>query len=211
MRYSLICFLFCCVAIIQVQAHSPSLSSTLLVEQENDRWLLQIRGSLTAFETEIHHRFSKDAYQNPKEFRALVIQHVMEQVKLTFNKDQLVSFQQAKVKLGHETIVTMECIGIPETIDDAHIKNACFQHIYNSKNTLIIIREGMKKELFELKKQNQYTALVQKDGNDLMLTSPVTNILQGKLKQFTYGYWFLGISMLFVGYFFLKKRVDVSQ
>jgi len=37
------------------KAHQADLSSTLLVEQGENAWILQIRASLTAFEYEIEH------------------------------------------------------------------------------------------------------------------------------------------------------------
>lgn len=68
-------FLFLFFAIISFEValgHNPSNSTTLLIEGKDGSWMLQIRASLTAFEQEVHIRYSKDSYKTPEEFRNLV-------------------------------------------------------------------------------------------------------------------------------------------
>ena len=86
-----------------VKAHQPDLSSTILVEQGENKWVLQIRAALTAFEYEIEQTYGKDSYETPEEFQDLVIKHVQEHISILYNKANTAVLQNGKVKLGHET------------------------------------------------------------------------------------------------------------
>ena len=57
--------------------HDPGYSNTILIEQVDGSWVLQIRSALTAFEYEVHTNYGKDSYKSPEEFNALVIQHLI--------------------------------------------------------------------------------------------------------------------------------------
>ena len=141
-----------------VQAHQPDLSSTILVEKEANKWVLQIRASLTAFEYEVEHHYGKGAYASPEEFRELVIKHIQENLSILFNGENAVIFQHGVVKLGHETSVSFEVVGTPETIQSLTVKNSSFGDISRNQCALIILKKGMEKDQFILSRKNGHTA-----------------------------------------------------
>ncbi len=140
-----------------VQAHQPDLSSTLLVEQGENIWVLQVRAALTAFEYEIEQHFGEDSYATPEEFQGLVIKHIEENTFIKFNNTDGIVLQNGWVKLGHETSVTFEVVGTPETIQSLKVKNSSFSQISRNQSALMVVKKGFSKNQFTLNNNNQHT------------------------------------------------------
>lgn len=121
-----------------LQAHQPDLSSTILSEQGEDKWVLQIRGALTGFEYEIHQNFGKDSYATPEEFQELVIKHVKDNVSILFDESNNVVLKNGLVRLGHETNVIFEVKGVPGNFEEVKFKNSSFKDISRNQSALII-------------------------------------------------------------------------
>lgn len=149
--------------------HQPELSSTLLVEREDGTWFLQIRAALTAFEYEVHTHYGKDSYTTPEEFNALVIRHLMNNISITINEKEVISFQKGYVKLGHEANVIFEMQGIPQDIKKVLVSNSSFKDIENNQSALIILKKGFKKQRFALNNQNAHTAQLKATQNQFEL------------------------------------------
>ena len=49
MKYSIIILIWATCFCNKLQAHQPELSTTMLIEQPEGQWLLQVRSALTAF------------------------------------------------------------------------------------------------------------------------------------------------------------------
>ncbi|MFM7488129.1 MAG: hypothetical protein ACKO13_14560, partial [Cytophagales bacterium] len=92
-------------------AHSPDLSSMMIYEQ-NGKFLMIIKSSLTAFEGEINYIYGKNAYKTPEEFIQLVIKHVRKSSFVIINNDTI-RFANVQVMLGHETTLFAELTGSP--------------------------------------------------------------------------------------------------
>lgn len=144
-----------------VKAHQPGVSSTVLAEQENGKWFLQIRTALTALESEVRLRFSKDSYETPEEFKEKVIEMFKETISVSFDEQDAV-LVNPEVKLGHETIILFEFKGL-EAYQDIKVVNRSFEHIYKSKSTLVLLKKGFKKNKFFLEKENNYTVYLRTD------------------------------------------------
>ena len=123
------------------QAHQPDVSSTMLIDQGENKWVLQVRAAMTAFEYEVEQHFGKDAFATPEEFRDLVIKHVQENMFIKFNNMDEVVLKNGNVKLGHETSVVFEIEGTPETVNNLTVKNSSFSKIYHNQSGL---RKGLK-------------------------------------------------------------------
>jgi len=137
--------------------HQPELSSSMLVEQENGTWLLQIRSAMTAYEYEVHQNYGRDSYKTAEEFNALVVQHVMKNVAITINGLTAVNLQKGSVKLGHETAVAFEVHGMPNTIEKIAFTNSSFKDVHDNQSSLIVLKKGFNKKQFMLDNKNLHT------------------------------------------------------
>lgn len=142
---------------IAARAHKPELSSTILVEQGENKWVLQIRAALTAFEYEVHHRYGESSYSTPDEFKELVIKHVEQNVSVQFDNGQHIALENGVVKLGHETSVTFDLLGTPDNIDYASITNSSFSAIPRNQSSLMLVKKGYAKDQFKLDQRNAHT------------------------------------------------------
>ena len=136
--------------------HDASYSNTFLIEQADDSWVLQIHSALTAFEHEVHTNYGKDSYKTPEEFNTLVIQHLLKNLSVKINSNIPLNFKNGYVKLGHETSVVFEVVGIPKKVTKVLFTNSSFKDVYNNQNTLIILKKDFKKQIFLLNDSNQH-------------------------------------------------------
>ena len=146
------------VIIGALSAHSPELSSTILKEQENSKWVLVVRAPLTALQYEISTHYGESAYSSPEEFQALVVEHLKENVSIRLNEMDTLTLQKGMVKLGHETNVVFQLVGMPEVVNSLSIKNSSFKDIRRHQSALIVLKNQFSKTQFILDKENQYTA-----------------------------------------------------
>jgi len=151
------------------QAHAPDVSSTILVQQKDGTWVLQIRSALIAFEQEINNRYGLNAYDTPEEFMNLVIEHLQENLNLTFNEKEDVKLTKGLVKLGHETNVLFTVLNVPENFNTLSVKNSSFKNIHRSQSALIIFKEGFEKQQFVLNGRNNYTATLEVNKSNFEL------------------------------------------
>ena len=137
--------------------HDPLYASTILIEQEDGSWVLQIHSALTAFEHEVHTNYGKDSYKTPEEFNNLVLQHVLKNLSIKIDGKKTVSFKNGYVKLGHEASAVFEVDGIPKKVKKVLFANSSFKNVHNNQNTLMILKKGFKKQNFLLNDSNQHS------------------------------------------------------
>lgn len=152
-------------------AHQPDISSTMLVEQGENQWVLQIRASLTAFQYEIKYHFGDSAYATPEEFMQLVLNHVKENTAIQFN-DAHVSLDSGMVRLGHETNVVFKVSGTPEDIKSLAVQNSSFKDISRNQSALILFKEGFEKEQFILNKENEHAIKLKVVDSKFVIDTP---------------------------------------
>jgi len=160
------------LATITVKAHQPDVSTTMLVEKENNVWILQISASLTAFQQEIKTHFSETPYKTPEEFQQMVLEHIKNNLKIRFNEDQEITLSDGYVRLGHETKVVFEVFGVPAQINSVLVKNTAFEDIYKNKSALVLLKNGFNKEHFMLNEANDHTLSLQVDENEFVEIVP---------------------------------------
>lgn len=182
MRNYIIVFLFWMICFCHtVEAHQPELSSTMLIEQADGQWLLQVRSALTAFQYEIKTNYPNRIYKTPEEFQNLVLEHLKKNISVYFNGNEANSIviKNGYVKLGHETNVLFEITGIPSDIKSLSAKNSTFSEISRNKSALIIAKDGFQKEQFVLDNENQHTVelLVKNDQFELVKRSTIRQIM----------------------------------
>ena len=152
------------------KAHQPSTSTTMLVEQ-NNTWVLQISASLTAFQYEIETHYGKDAYKTSEEFQAMVLEHVKKNLNITFNSDEKFILGKGIVKIGHETKVVFEVVNVPSDFKTIKLLNSSFKDIYNNQSALVILKEGVDKDHFVLNNKNNHTQHLMVEGSKYVLIS----------------------------------------
>ena len=157
----------------EVKAHQTDLSSTILVEQNDNTWLIQIRAALTAFEYEIHQHYGEGVYATPEEFEELVIRHVQENISIRFNETNALVLQKGLVKLGHETSVTFEVAGTPESIQSLIVKNSSFSDISRNQSALIVLKKSFSKDQFILNDSNEHAVKLKVSNAKFELVTPM--------------------------------------
>lgn len=149
-----------------MKAHQADISTTMLVEKENGTWVLQISSSLTAFQHEIRTHFAETPYETPEEFQQMVIEHITNNLQLSFNDSQNITLGKGDVRLGHETKVVFQVFGIPSDIKSVLVKSTVFDDIHRSQSALVLLKEGFNKEQFVLNDANNHTMELQVNGNE---------------------------------------------
>lgn len=149
-------------------AHNPDFSTTMLVEKENNTWVLQISASLTAFQQEIRTHFSQTPYKTPEEFQQMMLEHIKNNLEISFNDGKFITLGKGIVKLGHETKVVFEVFGIPSDILAVRVKNTTFKDISRSQSALLLFKEGFGKKQFILNKFNNHTLVLEVSGNEFV-------------------------------------------
>ena len=190
--------LVCIIGLISMAsfAHNPDVSTTMLVEKENNTWVLQISASLTAFQQEIRTHFSETPYQSPEEFQQMVLEHIKNNLEVSFNDGALIALGPGMVKLGHETKVVFEVLGIPSDIKSVRVKNTTFADISRNQSALLLFKEGFSKDQFVLHNANNHILELQVKGN--------TFVEAGKSKASFFSPYFglLLIGLIGIGYVF---------
>ena len=134
-------------------AHSPDLSSMMIYEQ-NGKYFLAIKSSLTAFEGEIDYHFNKNAYKTPEEFQQLVSKHFQKNCLLIINNDTI-KFINPTVVLGHETTVFAELLNVPDKFNSLYVKNTVFKDVPNNMCELILTLKGLPQKQYILTNENK--------------------------------------------------------
>lgn len=137
-------------------AHQPDVSATMLVEKENNQWILQINASLTAYQHEIKEKYTDTGYSTPEEFKELVIKHLSENLIVLFNNQDTAVLQRATVKLGHETMAAFQVIGVPDSIKSLYVKNSSFKSIHRNQCALVLLKKGFSRKQFVLNDKNAH-------------------------------------------------------
>lgn len=190
-----------------ISAHNPDISSTALIEQGSDKWLLQIRSSLTAFEYEIEKHFGKSSYKTPEEFQSLVIDFVRDNVSIQLNDGESIILKNGLVKLGHETSVTFQLEKPLKDIETIKIYNGCFSNIARNRSLVFVLKEGIEKKQFEINEENNHSLkLAFKNGRVVPIKiSPET---QNHASFLGIALSILGISLL--GFIIFKRKQTKS-
>lgn len=168
MMYKRILFLGLLLVSMVTKAHQADVSTTMLVERENNTWVLQISASLTAFQHEVRTHFSETPYETPEEFQQMVLEHMMNNLHFSFNGGEEVTLSHGVVKLGHETKVVFEVFGIPSVINSVLVKNTAFKDIHKNQSALFLFKEGFNKEQFLLNNANNHALALEVSGNKFM-------------------------------------------
>ena len=187
-------------------AHNPEVSTTMLVEKENNVWVLQLSASLTAFQQEIKTHYAETPYKTSKEFQQMVLDHVKKNLHITFNNGDDVTFSMGIVKLGHETKVVFEVFGTPSDIKSALITNTVFEDIHRSQGALVLLKGGFQKKQFILNKTNDYTIALQADNNQF------TQVVEQKASLMSSAVIFTLIAIIGLGFLIiniLKRKKGV--
>jgi hypothetical protein len=185
-------------------AHQPDLSSTLLIEQKDGTWVLQIRAAMTAFEQEINFTKGANSFATPEEFQALVIEHLRSKINIKFN-DRSTPLENGVVQLGHETNVLFQIKDTTKRINTFEITNSSFEDIARNQSALVIMKEGFKQQQFVLNNNNKHQVT-------LKAVSPNFVLLQGKTPSIattSYSFYFMiggGLFTIGLVFFLLKKK-----
>ncbi len=151
MKRSLVFIFILCIHYL-ANAHQPDISS-LMIYQQNDKYLLIIKSSLGAFESEIEYKNGKNAYKTPKEFQDLVIQR-FEKHCLVKVDNQIVPLINPYVTIGHETTVFAELKNFPEKFSEIQVESTVFEDMPKSICEVILTLSNLPQKQYLLTKEN---------------------------------------------------------
>jgi hypothetical protein len=151
MKILVVFFLF---VVNMANGHSPDLSSLMIYEQ-NGKFLLLIKSSLTAFEGEIDYQYGKNAYKTKEEFIQLVIEHFRKNSLVIINNDTS-RFVNLQVQLGHETTLFAELTGKPKNGKSFFIQNTMFKDMPNNQTELIVATQALPQKQYILYNGNNH-------------------------------------------------------
>ncbi len=181
------------------EAHQPDLSSTILMEQGDNKWVLQVRAALTAFEYEIEQHFGAAAYTSPEEFQALLAQYVADNISMEWNGIAMVNLQNAVVNLGHETKVSYEVVGLPKNIQSLKVENTSFSDIARNQSALIVVKKGFPRNQFILNNDNRHAVELE------VINASFALMLPRPIKTWYYLLALLGMASLLTLLHFIYK------
>lgn len=150
-------FLLLLISGASLQAHQPDISTTMLVERGEGRWLLQLNASLTAFEYEVKTVFPGKTYSTPAEFQQLVLDLVLAKVEIDFNDGTKAELLNGIVKLGHETNVVFELKNVPASLTSVSVRNSTFRDIHRNQSALVFLKKGFERKQQILDGSNGHT------------------------------------------------------
>ncbi len=171
------------------QAHQPDLSNLMIYEQ-NGRFFLAIKSSLTAFEGEIDYLFGKNSYKSPEAFQQLAVIHFQENCLIIMNGDT-VKFQNPKVVLGHETTLFAELMNVPDQLQSICVKNTFFKDMPSNMCEIILAVKGINQKQYILENANQHEVKLKVENNNWM-------VVENKNSLLTNPYLFIGGVILLV-------------
>ena len=198
----LILFLLCTNI---VHAHQPDLSNLMIYEQ-NGKYILVIKSSLTAFEGEVDYLFGKNAYKSPEEFQLLVIKHFQKNCKLIMNNEPI-KLINPKVILGHETTLFAELSLVPKKISSIYVKNTLFKDMPVSLCEMILTLNDLPQKQYLLNNVNNYEVELQLENNSWTVVendSPNTTLILLAVVAFV-------LSASIVAVFVIRKRKQVPE
>lgn len=190
---------------LNLEAHQPDLSTTMLIEQEDGSWLLQIRAALTAFKYEVKTKYGDEAYASPEEFKSRVLEHIKNNFNITFNKTQIAQLDNPYVKLGHETNVVFQLKNVPDAISAVQIHNSTFAEIHNNQSALIVFGTEGSKNQFILNNENDHTQELLYNGKEL-IASTTFEEAKGNIRRMKYGTSFVLLSFIGIYFSIIKNR-----
>ena len=180
-----------------VQAHQPDLSNLMIYEQ-NGKYFLAIKSSLTAFEGEINYLFGSNAYKTPEAFQQLVITHFQNNCFVIINSDTT-RFVNPQVMLGHETTLFAEMMNIPDKPNSIHIINTVFKDMPSNMCEIILAIKGISQKQYILDNANQHEVRLAVENNNWM-------VVERRKPFLTTPYLFIGGGLLVFAILVFTKR-----
>lgn len=141
---------------ITVLGYSHPESSTSLFQGENGQWILEIQAARSAFDEVVHDEYPVEGYCPPEAFEELITSLLSKHLSLYFNSRN-VTLNNPMVTLGNEVTVNYK-IDDPGQLETVDIENTFFRHIYNSRSAMVVLKNGMERNLLTLDKNNDYIA-----------------------------------------------------
>ena len=188
------------------KAHQPKLSSTHLVEQGENKWLLQVQASLTAFEYEIEQHYGESSYASPKEFQKLLLEHVRQHLSIRINGEEMALSKEGIVRVGHDTKLAFLLTVLPEDFHSLQVKNTSFENIERNQSVLIVLKKGFLKRPFILNDTNGHTAELKVEANSFVLDNK-----DEEKSQNYFSIFLIGLSVLLVILFVSRQRLSLNM
>lgn len=137
-----------------VQAHQPDLS-TLMIYEQNEKYILLIKSSLTGFEGEVKYHNKENTYKTLEEFNELLKKYFEKNCFVIINGDSI-KFNNVQIQLGHETTLFAELTNVPKQINTFYAGCSMFKDMYNNKCELIVTTKDVPQKQYILNSDNNH-------------------------------------------------------
>ncbi|MFD1551547.1 hypothetical protein DNU06_03415 [Putridiphycobacter roseus] len=185
---------------MQVKAHSPNISSTIIAQQEDQKWILQIVTSMRAFQTIFKNNLGENAYSSIEEFKKLVLSHLKNNIKIVCDDQKVINISNGKISLGHEMKVAYPLINMPNDFRKIQVSNKSFTQFHNSKSTLIILKNGVISKPLELNKNNDFQLNLKIKNNKLMVNE------SNSILWLIFAFFCVILIVLITNYFYYRRK-----
>ncbi len=201
MKPILLLFTLCCFQ--AVFAHQPALSSLMIYEQ-NGKYRLIVKSSLSAFDGEINFLYGKNAYKTPAEFQKLVIAHFQKNCSVVVNNTPI-RLANPYVNLGHETTFWAELPNFPNSAETVFVKNTSFEDMPGNLCELILAIPKLPQYQYILHEGNNHAVELNLKNNSWTVAEHKQEVFIS-LAEFSGGILCLLIIAAVVWTFFSKPR-----
>ena len=165
MKNTFLCIVFSILYSFNSYAHQSQQSILIISQAKDEKYILQLNSSLSAFEGEINYLYPKSIYKTPEEFQKLVIGHIQRNFLCIVNEKDTLSIANPMLLLGHDTRFIAELVGIPRKITSICIKNLVFKDIPRNGSVVVLLLKGISEQHFLLHQENQHTLNIKRQAN----------------------------------------------
>jgi hypothetical protein len=150
-----ICLFCCCM----LKAHNPQISTIAIVQEKDNKWVMIVSSSFTAYEFEIKNSYPtmKMDSLNTETFQKLLLKHFREKIKIEANGVGTIQLKNGKIILGHQTDVRFDIMGMPEILKSLDLQHLGFGTLRDHYCILKIITREHNSQNFILQKENNFS------------------------------------------------------
>lgn len=168
-----VCLILLFSASFILKAHNSKIATMALVQGEDSQWILQLSSSLDEYKKQLQYHYPNiDSTNLPQEeFQKLLIQYLEESIKLTANDNYIAKFKNGHIKMGYQTIIQFETLGLPDKLKSLSIALNGFDQTSAINCAFKIITSTNVSKNFVLKGDNNFKLFLYKRGNQFKVVT----------------------------------------
>lgn len=160
-------------------AHSSKIETMTLAQDQQNNWTLHISSSFDGFRNQLIQNFPdiKIDELSTDEFQKLVTGYIKDNIFLNANTNFIGELREGAIKLGHQTDLDFNVIGLPNEISTLRVQIKGFDETSDHNTIFNIIDATDSSKNFEIKKDNQFTVSIEKANGKFQASGEESNLL----------------------------------